>query len=113
MPRVETLAEGVTLYLGDCREVLPTLGRVDAVVTDPPYGVNYAAWDGDIPPQGILTECLRIAGPVVWFGAAPKVLDFADYSPRPERMLIWSPRFSLAQTGANGMHYRSHPIWCW
>lgn len=26
------------LYLGDCREVLPTLGRVDAVVTDPPYG---------------------------------------------------------------------------
>jgi site-specific DNA-methyltransferase (adenine-specific) len=25
------------LYLGDCREVLPTLGRVDAVVSDPPY----------------------------------------------------------------------------
>ncbi len=30
-----------TLYLGDCRDVLPTLGRVDAVVTDPPYGVNF------------------------------------------------------------------------
>ena len=29
------------LLLGDCREVLPTLGRVDAVVTDPPYGLNY------------------------------------------------------------------------
>jgi site-specific DNA-methyltransferase (adenine-specific) len=39
--RVETLAEGVTLYLGDCREVLPSLGRVDAVVTDPPYGIGY------------------------------------------------------------------------
>jgi site-specific DNA-methyltransferase (adenine-specific) len=36
--RIETLAEGVTLYLGDCREILPTLGKVDAVVTDPPYG---------------------------------------------------------------------------
>lgn len=36
--RVEHLAEGVTLYLGDCREILPTLGNVDAVVTDPPYG---------------------------------------------------------------------------
>ena len=35
--RKEILAEGVDLYLGDCREVLPTLGRVDAVVTDPPY----------------------------------------------------------------------------
>ncbi len=27
------------LALGDCREILPTLGKVDAVVTDPPYGV--------------------------------------------------------------------------
>ena len=30
-----------TLYLGDCMDVLPTLGKVDAVVTDPPYGMNY------------------------------------------------------------------------
>jgi site-specific DNA-methyltransferase (adenine-specific) len=40
--RVEQLAEGVTLYLADCREVLPTLGRVDAVVTDPPYGIAHS-----------------------------------------------------------------------
>ena len=39
--RVEALAEGVTLYLGDCREILPTLGKVDAVVTDPPYGIGF------------------------------------------------------------------------
>ena len=38
--RVEHLAEGVTLYLGDCRDILPTLGKVDAVVTDPPYGIG-------------------------------------------------------------------------
>lgn len=30
-----------TLYHGDCREILPTLPKVDAVVTDPPYGINY------------------------------------------------------------------------
>jgi site-specific DNA-methyltransferase (adenine-specific) len=35
--RVETIGD-CTLYLGDCREILPTLGKVDAVVTDPPYG---------------------------------------------------------------------------
>jgi site-specific DNA-methyltransferase (adenine-specific) len=29
-----------TLYLGDCRDVLPTLGKVDAVITDPPYAVS-------------------------------------------------------------------------
>lgn len=34
---------GATLYLGDCLEILPTLPRVDAVVTDPPYGINEAA----------------------------------------------------------------------
>lgn len=28
-----------TLYCGDCRDILPTLGKVDAVVTDPPYGI--------------------------------------------------------------------------
>lgn len=32
-----------TLYLGDCRDILPTLPRVDAVVTDPPYGIGAAA----------------------------------------------------------------------
>ncbi|MEA2875108.1 MAG: hypothetical protein QOF14_304 [Hyphomicrobiales bacterium] len=36
--RIERLADGVTLYLGDSREILPTLGAVDCVITDPPYG---------------------------------------------------------------------------
>lgn len=31
---------GATLYLGDCRDILPTLPKVDAVITDPPYGIN-------------------------------------------------------------------------
>lgn len=38
--RVETIGDA-TLYLADCRDVLPTLTGVDAVVTDPPYGVSY------------------------------------------------------------------------
>jgi DNA modification methylase len=29
-----------TLYLGDCMEVMPTLSKVDAVLTDPPYGIG-------------------------------------------------------------------------
>lgn len=36
--RVEHLADGITLYLADCREVLPYLTGVDVVLTDPPYG---------------------------------------------------------------------------
>jgi len=38
--RKEELAEGIVLIQGDCLEVLPTLGRFDAVVTDPPYGIG-------------------------------------------------------------------------
>lgn len=34
--------ESCTLYLGDCLEVIPTLGKVDCVVTDPPYGIKEA-----------------------------------------------------------------------
>ena len=35
----------VQLHLGDCLEILPTLeaGSVDAVITDPPYGIGYAS----------------------------------------------------------------------
>jgi site-specific DNA-methyltransferase (adenine-specific)/modification methylase len=36
--RVEVIGNA-TLWLGDCREILPTLPKVDAVITDPPYGI--------------------------------------------------------------------------
>ena len=39
MIRVEHIGDA-TLYLGDCREVLPTLSGIDAVVTDPPWGMK-------------------------------------------------------------------------
>lgn len=37
--RIEKIGNA-TLYLGDCREILPTLPKVDAVITDPPYGIS-------------------------------------------------------------------------
>jgi len=43
--RVEHIGDA-TLYLGDCVDVLPTLDKVDAVVTDPPYGIG---WDKEKP----------------------------------------------------------------
>lgn len=36
----EILSDSVTLYEGDCLDVLPTLTGIDAVVTDPPYGLG-------------------------------------------------------------------------
>lgn len=42
---VKTEIGRATLYLGDCRDILPTLPKVDAVVTDPPYGLG-DKWQG-------------------------------------------------------------------
>jgi hypothetical protein len=49
--RTEHLAEGVSVYLGDCRAIMSTLASVDAVVTDPPYGLCFRGehWDAEIP----------------------------------------------------------------
>ena len=37
--------DGIALYHGDCREVLPSLDRADCVVADPPYGETSLPWD--------------------------------------------------------------------
>ncbi len=36
-------ADGITIYHGDCLDVLPQLKKVDLVLTDPPYGIDYNA----------------------------------------------------------------------
>lgn len=43
MIRKEVQIGDCRLLLGDCLDILPTLGRVDAVVTDPPYGIGESA----------------------------------------------------------------------
>ena len=35
-------ADGITIYHGDCRDILPLLSKVDLVLTDPPYGIKAA-----------------------------------------------------------------------
>ena len=103
--RTEHLADGVTLYCGDCREILPTLGKVDAVITDPPYGIGIAAnpvrqrhermqWD-DGPPDPAVFDLLISASKdqVIWGG---------NYFGLPARQgfLVWDKKqpenFSLA-----------------
>lgn len=69
-----------TLLLGDCLEVMPTLGKVDACVTDPPYnfstassGGKHALWADAINSalwfSAVLTECknrLPVEGGAIW-----------------------------------------------
>lgn len=52
--------DGIAIYHGDCREVLPTLGPVDLLLTDPPYGIRYASGmtghDGGTALPGIVGD---------------------------------------------------------
>lgn len=66
--------DGVTLYLGDCREVLSSIdlsGEVDVTVTDPPYGETALKWD--IPPRDWLYD---LPGNSLWcFGSLRMFLE--------------------------------------
>lgn len=56
-----------TLHLGDCLESLRQMpdNSVDAVVTDPPYGLSFMGkkWDYDVPSVEVWAECLRVLKP--------------------------------------------------
>lgn len=65
-----------TLYRGDCREVLPGLSPVDAVVTDPPYGIGVSGyWRGDT--ERWRTRVATDYGEVDWDEAPPSAEEMA------------------------------------
>jgi len=97
--RVEVIGNA-TLYLGDCREILPTLERVDAVITDPPYGIGASAgtgkygrlkieaegdlgWDDETPAAELLADILGFAGRSIVFG-----VNYFDLPPS-RNFLVW------------------------
>jgi site-specific DNA-methyltransferase (adenine-specific) len=64
----------VTLYLGDCREVLPALGvKADCVVADPPYGETSLAWDRW--PDGWLDVAAGVTSSLWCFGTLRMFLE--------------------------------------
>lgn len=79
--------DGITIYHGDCREVLPTLAPVDLLLTDPPYGIGEAAgknksrgllavskdygnanWDDNPPARWLLEQAIDKAKYAIVFG---------------------------------------------
>jgi len=66
--------EQVTLYLGDCREVLPALGvTADCIVADPPYGETSLPWDRW--PDGWLAVAATITRSLWCFGSMRMFLE--------------------------------------
>jgi DNA modification methylase len=96
--RVETIGRA-TLYLGDCRDILPTLQPVDAVVSDPPYGIGEAAGKA---------KTRRGLGPTRDYGN-----DTWDNAPIDEKLLEQVKRAGKWSVLFGGNYYALPPSSCW
>lgn len=112
MSRVEVIGDA-TLYLGNCRDIIPTLGPVDLILTDPPYGIDYGraggfsashgwgqwrenvTWDSERPERALFDAMLACSKEqIIWGGNY-----FTDYLPPTMQWLVWDKGqrdFSLA-----------------
>jgi site-specific DNA-methyltransferase (adenine-specific) len=120
---------GITIYHGDCRDVLPTLDQPAAIVTDPPYGVgikygpsyndrrpDYWEWFADT------IELMRATAPIVtfthrvtalrhlsgwdWVGAWNKPMAMSGLIQLPV-LPHWEPIFLYGITGRKDLPRRS------
>jgi hypothetical protein len=101
------------LILGDCRDILPTLGPVDAVVTDPPYGIGEAwgkgaGWQGscgkgrlwvgqpdwDVAPEAELLVSLIGQPAIIWGG------NYFPSLPTSKAWLVWDKCADMVQAHA-------------
>lgn len=111
---------GITIYHGDCREVLPTLDY-DCVLTDPPYGIGYdtdssrftrkaSAWWSNTDTS-LSTNAPRVVGdkqafdPTPWV-SGPAILwganHYADKLAASGGWLVWDKRLGVEDVAEKG-----------
>jgi site-specific DNA-methyltransferase (adenine-specific) len=101
-----------TLYLGDCMEILPTLSKVDAVITDPPYGMErdgkpqstsshgghkgyeFKGWDMKPPSEALFAMLFRAADRQVIWGAN----FYPQHLPPSMGWLFWDKGQRISQS---------------
>ena len=82
-----------TLYLGDCMDILPTLGKVDAVITDPPFGVgNFIQISGNVRGEK-----------VTWNESGPSAEFFQLLKEKSTHRVIWGANYFNCFEGAGGL----------
>lgn len=92
-----------TLWLGDCRDILPTLQGRFCVLTDPPYGIgkdgqvrttggnggrkayDFKGWDTERPAKPIFDNLRALSDDIIIWGGN----YFADYLPATGKWLVW------------------------
>lgn len=85
---------GITIYCGDCRDILPNLPVADLVIADPPYGMGKANWDVFIDPAEWL-PIARNSSTVAVFCGVKAVYDY----PKTDWVMAWT---RIGSTQRNG-----------
>ena len=96
--RIKTIGDA-TLYLGNCLEILPTLPKVDAVITDPPYGIGEAAGNNSSRSKLAIAKDF---GDARW-----------DDAPIPHDAMQAIIAAGKAAIVFGGNYYRMEPSSCW
>ena len=109
------------LFLGDCRDILPTLGPVDAVMTDPPYGIGFKYLSHNDTPKGYgqwmwlvisTAEALCSPGsPIFVWQAQANAKNWAEWFPRDWRVFVQAKNF--VQIRKVPMNYAYEPVLVW
>lgn len=87
MSRIETIGN-CTLYLGDCREILPSLPKVDLVLTDPPYGIGAGSGTG-----GNNAAKAKDYGPDTWDKSTPPMWLFGLIQEMSKHQIIYGGNY--------------------
>ncbi len=111
---------GITIYHGDCRDVLPTLGPADALITDPPYGIGWDRGTWEDSPEAypalmkwLVAEANRAvpSGFVFVFQAMLNVGRFHEWFPPGFRLFAACKNF--AQVRRTGAWHSWDPVAFW
>ena len=110
---------GITIWHGDCREILSEL-RGESLIVDPPFGINWgrASWDDDIAAYPALIKWLVrtsiITVPSGWcfcFQAMPNCSNFHEWFPVGWRIFAACKNF--AQIRPTGIWHSWDPVIFW
>ena len=117
MPDIVRIGDA-TLYHGDCLEVLPTLGKFDAVITDPPYGIGFEYASHDDDPEKwfalmdrVVPECRKLAAFVVMPSCAVKRLGWWYANHKPDWLIAWHKGSPGHVSGIGFNDWEPHVCW--
>lgn len=81
--------DGITIYNGDCREILPKLPRADAAIADPPYAETSLEWDSNLAQwlDDLPTDCVWCFGSLRMFLRMSRAGDFEEWKQAQE--IVW------------------------